>query len=184
MQKETLALLSGLLRTAWDTQQEPFAVTPPMMRDWSAVVRASPIQVPSDTDAAAKGDAFLKYLRGTVSHSLRTFVASSRGSHRDGTAADDDGSRHVRDSLGDWRSEAEGVTSRPSLRAAGSASEGGTRAAHLAIHYGFAEEELDFIVNYDTRLRWNGFGGQVKGWMGRDKTPERMGHDRGEAEKV
>ena len=60
----------------------------------------------------------------------------------------------------------------------------------LAGHYGFtaepacalsacapragkpADRELDFILNYDTRLRW-GFGGQVKYRLGR--SPEEDG---------
>ena len=37
----------------------------------------------------------------------------------------------------------------------------------LARHYGFMAEELDFILNYDTRLR-RGFGGQVKPRLSRD----------------
>lgn len=34
-------------------------------------------------------------------------------------------------------------------------------------YYGFTDEEMDFIINYDTRLR-QGFGGQVKYRLGRD----------------
>jgi hypothetical protein len=36
----------------------------------------------------------------------------------------------------------------------------------LAKHYGFTEEELDFIINDDTRLH-RAFGGQVKYRLGR-----------------
>lgn len=55
-------------------------------------------------------------------------------------------------------------------------------------HYGFkdpplpglwrAGKELDFIINYDTRLRRNGFGGQVKYRMG--LSADRAGRDGGE----
>jgi hypothetical protein len=41
----------------------------------------------------------------------------------------------------------------------------------LACHYGFTAEELDFILNYDTRLR-QGFGGQVKYRFGRSTGEE------------
>ena len=41
----------------------------------------------------------------------------------------------------------------------------------LAGHYGFTAEELDFILNDDTRLR-QGFGGQVKYRLGRDTEEE------------
>ena len=45
----------------------------------------------------------------------------------------------------------------------------------LPEHYGFTDEELDFIINYDTRPRRSGFGGQVKYRMG--------GSDGGDAEE-
>jgi len=41
----------------------------------------------------------------------------------------------------------------------------------LAVHYGLTAEELDFVVNYDTRLR-RGFGGQVKYRLGRSAGEE------------
>jgi len=38
-------------------------------------------------------------------------------------------------------------------------------------HYGFPAEELEFILNYDTRLR-RALGGQVKYRLGRDTETE------------
>ena len=38
----------------------------------------------------------------------------------------------------------------------------------MAQHYGFTEEELDYIINYDILLRSLSYAGHVKYRMGKD----------------
>jgi len=51
----------------------------------------------------------------------------------------------------------------------------------MATHSRFTEEELAFIINYDTRLRRSGFGGQVKYRMG--LSGDQADRDGGESEE-